>query len=571
MIQDNEFLKQYCYKVLNLEIPTSKKVFRQCELLWEMLTKPILFDIRNDDNEIEQREYVFDPVKANRIIEFKERYCYINHKGKKQLMQMYLAQKASDQAVFGFVDKDTRLRLFNERLTIVGRKNGKTVDKAATGLYMMVADGEYSSQVACVANSHKQAMLLFTPASNMVRSSPMLEGIVKKRKYDLYCEKRESSFVALASAQNSLDGYELHYGINDECHASKNRQTYDDLVQSTSTRLQPLIDIISTNGFTREFLFDDLYHTADNELFNPDFFNPRKLKFIYELDGKDEIDDSDMWIKANPSLGYLKSYQYIDDKLKEAKCNPSFMPTVLTKDFNLPQSSSTSWLSWDDIVNEKTADMDYLRNSYAIGGCDLSATTDLTCATLLIRKKNDPYIYILQKYFLPETKVKQQLTLKTREAPYEKWSEQGWLTVSSGSQVDYRQVTDWFVKMIVNYNIRPLWVCYDRALAGYWVSEMDDAGFEMEKIAQGPFTWSQPMKEMGASLTDKKVIYQNNPILRWCLSNTAVKSLNNDGIQTIQPVKISANKRIDGTVSMLNAWVGYCKYQNDYMYYVGNS
>ena len=571
IVTNSEYLKQYCHDVLNGDIVAGKKVVRQCEILWEMLNGVNIFDVRNDENEIEPREYIFDLKKANRIIDFKEKYCHINHRGKKQLMQMYLAQKASDQAAFGFVDKETRLRLHNERFMVVGRKNGKTVDRAATGNYMMLADGEYAAQCACVANSHKQAMLLFTPAARMVKSSPMLSARIKKRKYDLYCEKYESSFIALASAQNSLDGYELHYGINDECHASKNRQTYDDLVQSTSTRQQALIDIITTNGFVREFLFDDLYYTASDELFNPDFFNPRKLKLIYELDDKEEINNPQMWVKANPSLGFLKSFQYIEDKIKEAKGNPAFMLTVLTKDFNIPQASSASWLSWDDIVNETVADMEYLRNSYAIGGCDLSATTDLTCSTLLIRKKGDPKAYILQHYFIPETKLKLQQAARSQEAPYEKWQKQGWLTICKGSQVDYSQVTNWFVRMVTQHNIRPIKVCYDRALAGYWVPEMEGVGFEMEKIAQGPFTWSQPMKEMGAALTDKSVVYQNNPILRWCLTNTAAKALNSDGIQTVQPVKIAANKRIDGTVSMLNAWVGYNKNFDEYMSYVQNT
>ncbi len=143
-----------------------------------------------------------------------------------------------------------------------------------------------------------------------------------------------------------------------------------------------------------------------------------------------------------------------------------------------------------------------------------------------------------------------------------------WQYTRMGAQVDYSQVTAWFVKMVNEHDIRPLWVCYDRALAGYWVQEMQDTGFDMEKTAQGPFTWSQPMKEMGAALTENRVIYQNNPILRWCLANTAVKSQNADGIETIQPVKITKQRRIDGMVSLLNAWVGYTKHAVEYLPYV---
>ena len=142
------------------------------------------------------------------------------------------------------------------------------------------------------------------------------------------------------------------------------------------------------------------------------------------------------------------------------------------------------------------------------------------------------------------------------------------MTICNGAQVDYSKVTEWFVDMVRKYDIRPLWVCYDRALSGYWVPEMESYGFEMQKEAQGPFNWSQSMKLMGAAFEEHLVIYNNNPVLRWCLANTAVKTLNSDGIATIQPVKIQQHRRIDGTVSLLNAWVGYVKHYDDFMPYL---
>ena len=194
---------------------------------------------------------------------------------------------------------------------------------------------------------------------------------------------------------------------------------------------------------------------------------------------------------------------------------------------------------------------------------------DLTCATVLIRKPNDRNIYVLQHYFIPESRVNFLDKQGSKEAPYRLWAQQGWLTICDGTQVNYSDVTKWFYgDMVKQCNIRPLWICYDRAFAGYWVDEMIDHGFDMERVAQGPFTWSQPMKEMGAALEAHKVIYQNNPILRWCLSNTAAKAKNLDGIATIQPVKIASNRRIDGMVSLLNAWVGYVKHFDEYMSYV---
>ena len=220
------------------------------------------------------------------------------------------------------------------------------------------------------------------------------------------------------------------------------------------------------------------------------------------------------------------------------------------------------------IINENVADMEYLSHSYAIGGCDLSSTLDLTCATLIIQKPNDPVIYVLQRYFIPEAKADAVEISGAQEAPYKLWAKNDWLTICEGASVDYHKVTEWFDTMVLKYDIRPLWICYDRALAGYWQEEMVEHGYEMEKIAQGPFTWSYPMKRLEGVLQEHMMVYQNNPILRWCLCNTAKKSLNADGIESIQPVKIQSQRRIDGMVSLLNAFVGYCKHEEEYLPYL---
>ena len=86
------------------------------------------------------------------------------------------------------------------------------------------------------------------------------------------------------------------------------------------------------------------------------------------------------WEKANPGLGKIKSIKTLKENVEKAKRDPSFLPTVLTKDFNVAENTNTAWLPYEYCVNETEVSMDFLKKSYAIGGCDLSATTDLTCA-----------------------------------------------------------------------------------------------------------------------------------------------------------------------------------------------
>lgn len=175
-------------------------------------------------------------------------------------------------------------------------------------------------------------------------------------------------------------------------------------------------------------------------------------------------------------------------------------------------------------------------------------------------------VYVLQMYFLPQARIDKLDEKNTQEAPYKLWADRGLLRICEGNRVNFSDVTAWFCQMRDEYKIDAVKVGYDRALAGYWVDEMKNNGFEMEAVAQGPFTWSQPMREMGAALADKTVNYNKNPMLAWCLSNTAVKK---SGLNNIQPVKITEKRRIDGAVSLLNAWVIYVKHFDDYMYNVG--
>lgn len=511
-------------------------------------------------------EFHFDYDIARKRIEFIEEFCKQPSGNIGKPLKLQLFQKARLQALFGFVD-DNDLRQYNECLIIEGRKNGKTTETAAVELTLLLADREGSPQIYNLATMLEQAKLGFNAAHKMIMQDDTLKDFIRKRAADLYCKENFGFIKALASNSNSLDGLDVHGAVIDELSAIKNRDIYDLIKQAMGARRQPLLFCITTNGYVREGIFDAQYAYASAVL-DGTIKNPRFLPFIYELDNPDEWTDERAWIKANPGLDTIKSRAYLREMVQKAKDDPSFKPTVLVKDFNVPQSGSTTWLPFEAVVNEATFDMAQISHSYAIGGCDLSSVYDLTCATLVVRKPNDETIYVLQKYFIPQRKIDESLGADVKQVPYKLWAEQGWLTINEGAQVDYSLVTQWFVEMVEKYDIRPLWICYDRALAGYWVSEMQEFGFEMEKTAQGPFTWSQPMKELGCALTEHKVNYNNNPMLRWCLANTGVKALNKDGIETIQPVKLQQNRRIDGMVSLLNAWVGYVKHLDEYLPYV---
>lgn len=541
------YILEYWNKIQSGEVQACRRLKQQYKKIVDELENP-------------RDPWVFDLEKANRPIEFIERFCK-HSKGKwaGKPVRLELFQKAKIQAVFGFVHRETGLRRAREVLTIVGRKNGKSTEKAALGNYMLVADGEGGAEVYSVATKKDQARIVWTEAHNMVAQSPALSKHIRKRKTDLYFPVTFSKFEPLASDSNSLDGLNVHYAIMDELHAIKDRNLYDVIKQAMTAREQPLLDMITTAGFVRECIYDSIYEYACNVL-DGVVEDERFLAFIYELDDRSEWTDYRMWEKANPGLGTIKDYNELAANVERAKNDPDFLPTVLTKDFNLRDTAAGTWLTFEQINNPETFNMDDIRDTYAVGGADLSSTTDLTCATLLIMKPGSEKIYCLQQYFLPEDLVEQRV--KEDKIPYDKWAERGLLTLCEGNKIRYSDVTAWFVRMVNEYSIHPVWIGYDPWNSKYWVDEMEAHGFQMEVVRQGAQTLSRPMKELAADLMAKRINYNNNPILKWCLTNTSVKRDENDNIR---PVKgHNQRQRIDGAVSLLIAYTVLFNHLEDY-------
>lgn len=470
-------------------------------------------------------------------------------------------QKAFISALFGFVDRENKLRQYRETLFYIGRKNGKSTLLSGIALYMLTADREAGAEVYSVATKRDQAKIIFNEAYNMVQQSPALRKALKKRKADLYFPATFSRFEALSKDSGSLDGLNSHCVIIDELHGIKDRNLYEVMKQSQSARQQPLLIMITTAGTVRECIFDDMYSYACNVadgIFEDETFLP----IMYELDSREEWTRPEMWQKANPALGTIKKLEDLQNKVIRAQNNPVDLKGILVKDFNVRDTIGTAWLSLEDITNKETFSLEQFRGCYAIGGADLSSSRDLTCATLLLIDRETEKRFVTQMYWIPEDSMERRV--KEEKLPYDKWHERGLVRLCRGNTINYKDVTAWFVEMANTYGIFPAWVYYDRWSAAYWVEEMKETGFtEMKGVAQGAKTLSLPMQFLGADLQAKRINYNNNPILRWCLSNTGVQKDRNGNIV---PVKNQAAKqRIDGTASLLNAYVGLYEHYNEFL------
>jgi len=501
--------------------------------------------------------WVYDVGKGNRPIDFMRRFCR-HSKGEwaGKPVELELWEKAFVCALFGFVDGETGERRFNEALLCIARKGGKSTLAAGILLYLLTADGELGAEVYTVATKLDQAKLIFDEAAHMVEQSPTLAKRVKKRRTDLYFAGQMSKMQPLGKNSNTLDGLNSHAVCIDELHGITDRNLYEVMKQSMSTRRQPLLLMTTTAGFVRECIFDDIYEYAEKVL-NGVIEDERFLAVVYELDAVDEWKDESAWYKANPSLGTVKKLDDLRAKVERAKNSPNDLNGILCKDFNVRNTSSGAWLTFDDLNNTSTFDLADFKGCWAIGGADLSITTDLTAATLLMHR--DGLFYVTQMYWIPEANLEKRV--RDDKIPYDKWHERGLLRLCRGNTIDYGDVTAWFLEM-VEFGITPAWVYYDSYSARYWVDEMQAQGFRMERTIQGAKTLSLPMQRLGADLQAKRVNYNNSPILKWCISNTAIETDRNGNIVPVKNQK--PRQRIDGLASLLDAYVGLNDHYNEF-------
>ena len=532
------YILEYWQEMKEGRVTVSKRIYKQYKKLIEDMNY--------------HPKYVYDEAKAQRPIQFIESFCR-HSKGELagKPLKLALFQKAYISALFGFVDKETGHRRYTESFFFVGRKNGKTTMLSAIALYMMIADGESGAEVYSVASKKDQANILFDQSHEMIMQSPDLNRNIRKRKADLYFPHNFSKMQSLGKNSNSLDGLNAHLVVIDELHSIQDRNLYEVMKQSQSARTQPLLIMITTAGTHRGTIFDDLYEYACNVV-DGNFQDDNFLPIMYELDAKEEYKNPKCWQKANPSLHISKKIEDLERKVSRAKNNPNDLTGILTKDFNIRETTNKAWLTFDDINNEDTFDLSQFKGTYAIGGADLSITTDLSCATLLFLDPQTEQRYVHQMYWLPEDNLRKRV--EEDKIPYDKWHEQGLLRLCSGNTIDYSDITEWFKEMVNECDITPLWIYYDNYSARYWVDEMEAHGFKMIRTPQGAKTLSLPMQNMGADLQKKKINYNNHPILKWCLTNTGIETDRNGNIV---PVKNqSPKRRIDGTASMLDAYVG---------------
>lgn len=512
-------------------------------------------------------EWFYDPARANHIIEFAENYC-CHSKGKMRgkTIELELWEKAHLAVVFGFVDINGN-RKHRKSILIVGKKNGKSLLASVVALYMLVADGEGGPEVYAVATKKEQANIVWSESVRMRNKSKSLKRRIRSLVTGLFSGFNDGVYKPVASDHGTLDGLNIHCVLMDEFHQWKNgRPLYNIMADGVGAREQPLIYMTSTAGTVREDIYDEEYAEAKQIIDgydNPDGYrDERTALFIYELDKRDEWMDPDCWIKANPGLGTIKNLRTLAEKVARAKQNPALVKNLVCKEFNIRETVGESWLTYDEANNETLFNIAELKPEYGIGGYDLSSTTDFTAAVVIFRVRSDKNLYVLPMFFMPSDVFDERCN--DDKMKYAEWKEAGLIRLCEGNRISYRDVVAWFLEVQEKTGIYLPWHGYDGWSAAYMVEEMTGTFGKgsQEKVIQGKYTLSGPMKSLGAEIKAHRVIYNNNPLMKWNLTNV---SIDEDVNGNIQPIKgNNPHLRIDGFAALLDAYVALERHLEDY-------
>lgn len=506
--------------------------------------------------------FFYDTSGADLRIEFIETFCKHTKSpfnGMPFLLELW--EKAVIEAFFSFKWKDTGLRRFKKLILLIARKNGKSTFCAALSFTEFMI-GNAGSDIICSSNDDAQANLIFDEINNMREMFDPKGKRTHKNLKGIFNLKNKSTIKKLSERTRNKEGRNIEFAVLDESHEMKDNVIAKSIEQSQSIKDEPVFINITTEGFVDDGYLDKELAYA-RKVLKREIEDYTLLPWLYTQDSETEVyQDEKSWYKANPSLGTVKKVQYLRDQLNKAQHDKAERVFTLSKDFNFKQNSSSAWLMEKDIINDLTYNIEDLENSIGIGAVDLSETTDLSSAKALIMKPGDNKKYILQKYFIPETKVEEGTEQDKKD--YLEWAKQGYIHICPGNEVDYSDIVAWYVSLYKNYNIRMFKVGYDRWNAKSFKNEMEDYGFEMEKIPQDYNNLSNSMKKVEADLKSKLINYNQNPIDVWCLKNTVAKVNQYGQIMPMKP-NDTGTQRIDGAVTMIIAYATLDRYKREYM------
>lgn len=555
---DNSFLLEYHARIESGEIIVGRELWQELENLKE--------DFLND-------AFFYDTDDAALRINFMQNCVRLTKSPfYNKPMVLMLWQKAFIEAVYSFKMSDTTFRRFKKVILLIARKNTKSETCSALGLTEFFL-GNAGADIVCSSNDDNQASIIYDAIDTMRLLVDPGELDSKRNQRFILNKANNSKIFKLSDRTRNKEGRNIDVAFLDESHEMKDNIIAKSVEQSQSLKDEPLFINLTTEGFITDGYLDNELKKA-RKIINGEDDGPaalRTLPWLYSQDSEAEIwHNRASWVKSNPSLGIVKKWSYLDEQIDVAKNSKADRIFVLCKDFNIKQNSAQSWLNIEDYDYKAVYDLEAFRGCICVGAVDLSETTDLTCAKVLLMRPEDRVKYVHTMYFIPESKLEDSDD-RNAGAKYAEWAKAGLLTVTEGNDIDLSRVADWFYSLYTEYNIR-LWKCgYDQKFAKDFLNRMEfygwtKSGGEMLMILQNAQTLSNAIKLLEADFSHKLVNFNDNDMDKWCLKNACLK-VNDLGQCLI--VKSEPSKRIDGAVCNAILYETYRQNRTEFRQMIG--
>lgn len=542
------------------------------EKYWDMIQSDeivvgrwIKKEVKSLIEDLKDPRFIYDTTEAHRRIKFQESLC-LQSKAPYYMQPVKLMpwQKAFWEVLYSFKMADTGKRRFIEGLLEIARKNGKSTMFAADGNTDLFI-GEGGVSLCTASNDDRQAKFIWSEIGGMRSRLDPKKTITSQNLVEIKNTAKNIDIIRLSSKTQNKDGFNFKKVFLDESHDMADDEIAEACWRAMSTHEEPLFLNCTTNGFVNDGYLDKKLMYA-KKVIEGEIDDVHFLPFLYEQDSEAEIwQDESSWEKSNPSIRYgVKKIAKLKRDIEVAKVDKASRMHMLTKDFNIKQNNAQSWLMLEDYdYPMQTFDLEEFRGSFCLGAVDLSATTDLSNAKILLMKPNDTTKYIYSHYWIPESKLRNSDD-KEAGAKYQDWAKQGILTIHEGNEIDISKIADWFFSLFKQYDIR-LYKCgYDQRYAKTFLDRMNDFNFECEMIYQNRFVMSPPMKLVEADLKSRLINYNHNEMDKWCLSNSAMEM---DNLGNVMCVKVNGQKakRIDGAVTLIILYETFRRYRNDFL------
>lgn len=525
-------------------------------------------EINNLLADMKNPAYIYDTAEAHRRIKFMQTLC-LQSKAPYYMKPVELMpwQLAFWEALYSFKMADTGQRRFTEALLEVARKNGKSTMFAADGNADLFV-GSGGNDICCASNDDRQAKLIWREIAGMRARLDPHKVLTGQNLTEIRNHKKNITVFRLSSKTQNKDGFNIDKTYLDESHDMENDEIAEACWRGMSSKDEPLFLNCTTQGFVNDGYLDKKLDYA-RKVIDGEIEDIHFLAFLYEQDSEQEVwNDPASWEKANPSIRYgVKKIAKLQRDIETAKHDKGARVHMLCKDFNIKQNTAESWLSVEDYDYEtERYTMDDFNGCYALAAVDLSETTDLTNAKILIMRPDDKTKYIFSHYWIPESKL-QNSDDSTAGAKYKEWARAGYMTICEGNDNDLTEVADWLACLKKQYGIKIIKCGYDQRFAKDFLARMEDYGIECECIPQKPVVMSSPMKWLESDLKCKYVNYGRNPVDKWCFGNASVQ-VNNLGQQLAVKINNQPQRRIDGAVTAIILYATLQRFRSEYMQYL---